>query len=400
MRENTWTIPDQVYRIKAGDWVLVDACNVLVGMAKTVACYRQLQRPFPVAPRAAVRAKLDKWWGRFRFEDDNNIVVFCIDSRTNPLKCRDDRARQRAKDILRLAREATEDTAHFQGLHPDEWEKELENLDKAQKTVASYGPVLIALVREWAVQRGHASRLHFVFAPFEADPQMVAMQKQGLGTRIMSEDSDMGHRGSRLQLTVANDQRSKAVRYLKGGHIDMASLHVHRNSSGCSSTGAASAAAGPSTSLGGGRGGGGVVVVVVMVEVVMVVVVVAVVVVAGGPLLLPVLLLQLPVAQLQLQLPALLRSASSYWRQRRWSRRASPTSTGRAYALRWMTARRCAGCRLPTRPANVSSTATCAHTSLRWSVPWHLWAPWHAGCVGVETASSPWQRLWRERQSR
>ena len=50
-------------------------------------------------------------------------------------------------------------------------------LDAAMKEVASYDGVLIALFKEWANDRGVADAFSFVCAPFEADHQMVQLQR-------------------------------------------------------------------------------------------------------------------------------------------------------------------------------------------------------------------------------
>lgn len=195
------TTPSLLSRIGRDDWVAVDACQLLVPISKLADCYRSLQRPLPRPPRAAVFAKLDRWWSRCKFSS-TNVVVLCFDGRVNPLKRRrvpSENARSAAAEtaaLLQLAGCATASTEAFAQNSPEDWKELRKSLDRARHDSAHYDIVLYALVKEWVLARGYEAHVLTVCAPFEADAQMVSLQQQGLVDKILSEDSDIAHLGA------------------------------------------------------------------------------------------------------------------------------------------------------------------------------------------------------------
>ena len=108
------------------------------------------------------------------------MVVF--DSRRNPVKRRGLARTAKAKMVaakatLAAAVTARADDEDHEHLSSDEWAAERTELDAAMKEVASYDGVLIALFKEWAQDRGVVDAFSFVCAPFEADHQMVQLQR-------------------------------------------------------------------------------------------------------------------------------------------------------------------------------------------------------------------------------
>ena len=81
---NNWTKPDSTYRVRPHQTVGLDGCQLLFPVAKWVGVYRSVQRPYPIAPQAAVFEYLGKWNERMFFIRDHNHVVVVFDGRVNP----------------------------------------------------------------------------------------------------------------------------------------------------------------------------------------------------------------------------------------------------------------------------------------------------------------------------
>jgi hypothetical protein len=155
-----------------------------------------------------VFSALDNWYKPFSaWKTSGARAVVVFDSRRNPLKRRamGPGARRKmlaAKATLAAAATATADDDVHELFLGEEWEEERKELDAAMKEVASYDGVLIALWREWAQARATAAGVfEFVCAPWEADHQLVQLQRDLGGTSaadavfILTEDGDVTHLG-------------------------------------------------------------------------------------------------------------------------------------------------------------------------------------------------------------
>ena len=253
-----WSAPTKAYRITHSAWVAVDVCQLLFPMAKYADCYRNLQHDWPTPPKDTVYRRLDAWWKHFRFKQHQNMVLMCVDSRRNDLKRRyvspeATRKLAAAKQVLAKARSAQPDDQHHQNFSASDWLAERKAVDLAQRVVAAYDHVLVALLKQWIRDNGFVSfvlsatksktdlplptkqpaltpprrviRTNFcchcfrhnncaqlVCAPFEADAQLVSLQRQGLADFLLSEDSDIAHLGAKPGTVLSGYIRWKEQR--------------------------------------------------------------------------------------------------------------------------------------------------------------------------------------------
>ena len=93
-----------------------------------------------------------------RVPKHHNVVIMVVDSRRNDMKCRYESPAsvvrlQKAKSVIQRAKLATPDAERTRSFCASDWRAERDTLDKAQKEVATYDRILIALLREWIVDR-------------------------------------------------------------------------------------------------------------------------------------------------------------------------------------------------------------------------------------------------------
>lgn len=159
--------------IRAGGWYAVDISMVLNAMmrgrgATDLARMQQCAPPMPA--KKEVYAYMDVWYKTHDFAACVLVLVF--DGRRCPFKIRN-RTRRQEREVTIRARDAA--TTYV-------------DLERLLKKLVTVDADIMYWVREWIKDRKYDNKVLVFGAPYEADAQMVQLERQGIVDGIITDD--------------------------------------------------------------------------------------------------------------------------------------------------------------------------------------------------------------------
>ena len=159
--------------IRPGGWYAVDISMVLNAMTRgrgVTDLARMQQCAPPMSAKKEVYTFMDTWYKTHDFS--RCVLVFTFDGRRCPYKMRNTVSRQQREDTIR-ARDAA---------------KTYLELERQLKKLVNIDGDIIYWVRAWIKARHYDNKVLMFGAPYEADAQMVQLERQGIVDGIITDD--------------------------------------------------------------------------------------------------------------------------------------------------------------------------------------------------------------------
>lgn len=154
----------------------VDVSGLLYAIISCASVYRRLTRVPAASIKAEAAAWLDHWRSVHKFEELNIKLAFVFDGRDKGLK-----------RLRRLARQAAETKWNQSLLFSETWQQ----ADKANANLARVNGHVIRAFCDWARDTLDDDKYVLFGAPFEADAQLIYIEREGFTNGSLSEDSDL-----------------------------------------------------------------------------------------------------------------------------------------------------------------------------------------------------------------
>ena len=162
--------------LENGQWIGVDAMMLLYLM-KTIPAIWSAQTQRPPVPQWETENWLDSWLEVHEFQKREQVLVFVLDGRIVAAKTSRSEERRRQKLVAEAGMRAA---------------RTLKEYEKHQAATAVVNGDLVFQFVAWVRdRRKQGVKIMVLGAPFEADAQLVQIQKQGLIDVILSEDADL-----------------------------------------------------------------------------------------------------------------------------------------------------------------------------------------------------------------
>ena len=159
--------------VRAGAWCGVDISMVLNALLRprgATSLMRMQTCTPPMPTQKEVYDYLDSWYENHKFE--HSVLVFVFDGRRCPRKKRNVEARRKREKAA-----AARDSA-----------RTLKRLEKALKQLVTVDADVLFWTRQWVTARNLNDKVLFVGAPYEADAQLVQLERDGIIDVIISGD--------------------------------------------------------------------------------------------------------------------------------------------------------------------------------------------------------------------
>ena len=170
-----WT-PRDGNPLRHGKTYGVDVSMILYAMIYCANIYRCLSRTPPASVQHLVATWCDEWYRVHQFESKGIKLVFVFDGRD----CR-------LKRLRRLQRD--EDTRKWQSVAAGA--RTWQELDKANAKLVRVNGHVVHAFCEWARSKIAEDKFCLFGAPFEADVQLVVLEKDGYTDGSLTEDGDV-----------------------------------------------------------------------------------------------------------------------------------------------------------------------------------------------------------------
>ena len=176
----------------SGAVVGVDGCPILLKVALQQEVFTLMVRPHPLCVQVPAFKYFNAWASAVGVDKKDFTTYVVFDGMDNPLKSpRRGAAREAARALLdKWETVRTIDGTEYAAWTDAQWAQARRDRVNAQRALASYNGVLIALFRDWIVSAGLQDHVFVRSAFCESEAQLVAMYEAGLITEIWSDDSD------------------------------------------------------------------------------------------------------------------------------------------------------------------------------------------------------------------
>ena len=162
--------------LRSGKSYGVDVSCMLYAIISCACIYRALTRKPEASVQHLVATWCDEWYRVHKFEELNAKLAFVFDGRDCDLKRL---RRKQRREARRRWRQARNDATTWQ------------EMDKANSNLVRVNGHVLHAFCEWARNKLEPGKYCLFGSPFEADAQLVWLEKHGFIDGILTEDSDL-----------------------------------------------------------------------------------------------------------------------------------------------------------------------------------------------------------------